>query len=73
MACYLFESRKYPLICAISPDPTGESLPAQWGPWDRTDAPWNGEHPGFLIGLRELMGDWLTDVREDDEPPATWH
>lgn len=52
----------------VSDDPTGDSLPLRLGPWVRTDAPWNGQHAGFVAGIRELL-ETREDQARDDEPP----
>ena len=68
MPSYVFTSTKHPTVCMVSDDPTGDSLPLRLGPWVRTDAPWNGQHAGFVAGIRELL-ETREDQARDDEPP----
>jgi hypothetical protein len=70
---YLFTSRQDPLVCVVTPDPTGAALPAAWGPWDRTEAPWDGQEAGFVAGVRELLEERVVNLPNDDEPLPTRH
>jgi hypothetical protein len=69
MTSYLFTSRQNPMLCMVSNDPSGESLPARWGPWDRSETPWDGQDAGLVAGVRALL-----EARErqaaDDEDDA---
>ena len=69
MPSYLFTSRQNPMLCVVTPYPTGASLPAQYGPWDRTDAPWDGQHARFVAGVREMLEEREVDLPDDDDPP----
>jgi len=60
MPSYLFTSRQKPMLCVVTPDPSGASLPARYGPWDRTEAPWDGRDAALVVGVRELL-----DAREE--------
>lgn len=74
MASYLFTSRRNPEVCVVTPDPAGETLPAQWGPWDRTDVAWDGQHADLLANIRELLEALVAgDVEDYDEPSAVRH
>jgi hypothetical protein len=68
MSSYLFTSRQNPLVCVVSDDPTGGSLPAQLGPWDRTETPWGGQDADLIAGIRKFL-EALEAGPEDDEPP----
>lgn len=43
------------MVCVVSDDPTGASLPSRLGPWVKTEVPWDGQDAAFLIGIREFL------------------
>jgi hypothetical protein len=55
MTSYPF--RRNPMVCAVTPDPTGAALPVKYGPWDRAEAPWDGRHAGLVADIRGLLED----------------
>jgi len=69
MPSYVFTSTKNPMVCMVSDDPTGDSLPARLGPWVRTEAPWDGQDADFVAGIREVLETW-EDEAWGDEPPS---
>jgi hypothetical protein len=74
MSSYLFTSRRDPMLCVVSDDPTGESLPAKYGPWDRTEVPWDGEDAGLVAGIREMLEEREVGSMDDGSaPPAEYH
>ena len=73
VSSYLFTSRRDPLLCVITPDSTGGALPAEWGPWDRTEAPWDGQDANLVAGVREMLEEREGDLPDDDGGPPTRH
>jgi hypothetical protein len=55
------------MVCVVTPDPTGASLPAQYGPWDLTEAPWDGQDAGLVASVREMLEARETDLPDDDD------
>jgi len=74
MSSYLFTSRRDPMICVVSDDSTGKSLPARYGPWDRTEVAWDGQDASLVAGIRELLEARAMDIVEDEAPvPPEYH
>jgi hypothetical protein len=67
MPSYLFTSRQNPMLCVVTPDPTGASLPAKYGPWDRTETPWDGQDAGLVADVREMLEAREADLPDDDD------
>jgi hypothetical protein len=55
MASHIFTSLRNPMVCVMTTDASGESLPAEWGPWVKTTAPWDGKDAGFIAGIRDAL------------------
>jgi hypothetical protein len=73
MASCLFTSRQNSMVCVVSLGSTGASLPAQYGRWDRTDVPWDGQRAAFVAGVRELLDareNEVQDYESDARPPV---
>ena len=60
------------MLCIVSDDASGGSLPTRRGLWDRTEMSWVGQDAGPIAGVREL-----SEAREhraaddqDNAPPV---